>query len=195
MVCTLDQLQRDVMSRLGENPQPQPSYEVIDIPAPVDVIRQKIASYLPEIGSRLIREASSDSLGDGEGIDVSVVKRKMPCGLYAADVKIPEDFLRLVSVKMSGWTRSVNQLIKSGDKEWSRQWSAESGIAGSPWRPKAYMVREGQGLMLRLIGCEDEDDALDWLRVCRCPVPDATGSFHLPSSLYAFLVSEIAKML
>ncbi|MDE6696549.1 MAG: hypothetical protein K2K25_06685 [Muribaculaceae bacterium] len=195
MVCTLDQLQRDVMSRLGENPQPQPSYEGLDIPAPIDVIRQKILSLLPEIGSRLIREASSDSLGDGEVIDVSVVMRKMPCGLFAAEVKIPEDFLRVVSVKMSGWTRSVNQIIMPGDKEWSRQWSAEPGIAGNPDCPKAYIASADRGLILRLIGSEDEDDILDWVRICRFRTPENDASFYFPSSLYSALISEMTKLL
>lgn len=189
MVCTLDQLQRDVMLRLGENPQPQQSYEGLDILAPEDVIRQKIVSLLPEIGSRLIKEASLDSLGAGEDIDVLVAMRKMPCGMYAAEVKLPEDFLRLVSTKMLGWTRSVNQIITPGDMEWSRQWSGESGIAGSSRRPKVYMVNSDKGLILRLIGSEDEADALEWLRICRIPTPDADGTFHLTSSLYATLIS------
>lgn len=189
MVCTLDRLQRDVMARLGENPRPQPPYQGLDIPAPEDVIRRKIASFLPEIGSRLIKEASSDSLGAGEEIDVSVAMRKMPCGMYAAEVKLPEDFLRLVSTKMFGWTRSVNQIIIPGDIAWSRQWSAEPGIAGSSWRPKVYMVNTDKGLILRLIGSGDETDALEWLRICRCPTSDADGSFHFPSSLYATLIS------
>lgn len=191
MVCTLDQLQSDVMSRLGENPRPLVSYEGLDIPSPANVIRKKIASLLPEIGSRLIMDSPSDRLGVGEPIEEVATMRKMPCGLFAGEVALPEDFLRLVAVKMEGWKRNVAQAICSSDMEWNRQWSAEAGIAGCPDAPRAYLVCEENAMKLRLMGSEEGIGSLEFLRICRSPSPDAAGTFHLPQALYPPLISEI----
>lgn len=195
MVYTLDRLQRDVMARLGENTRPPASYDGLDIPSPVDVIGRKISSLLPEIGTKLIKDAPADNLGAGEPVELVVSMRKMPCGLYAGEVGLPEDYLRLVSVKMAGWSRCVTQVIRSADMEWSRQWSEEPGIAGCPDAPRAYLVCEEDGLKLLLIGSEDGVDSLDLLRVCRAPSPAADGTFHFPSSLYPPLISEIVTTL
>lgn len=195
MVYTLDRLQRDVMARLGENTQPPASYDGLDIPSPVDVIRRKISSLLPEIGTKLIKDTQADNLGAGEPLESAVSMRKMPCGLYAGEMGLPEDFLRLVSLKMAGWSRCVTQVIRSGDMEWSRQWSAEPGIAGCPECPRAYLVCEEDGMKLRFIGSEDGVDSLESLRVCRAPSPAADGSFHFPPSLYPPLISEIVATL
>lgn len=176
------------MSRLGETAEPSPSA----IPGPADVIALKAESLLPGVGAKLLREASAAMLGDGAPVEATVTMRRMPCGLYAAEVAWPEDFVRLASVKMAGWERSLEPIIYIGDVGWGCQWSEEAGIAGCPSRPKGYVVASSAGRILRLMGSETSADELEWLRWWRIPRGD---SFEFPAALYPTLVSEISRNL
>lgn len=187
MIYSIDRLQQDVMARLGEISQPQPPLSVCNIPTLADIVAHKVRSLLPEVGATLIRGASPDVLGMGCQLAVAVSMRLMPCGMYAAEVPLPEDFLRLVSVKMSGWERSVSRLILPESPEWECQWSGEAGIAGCPERPRAYI----EGGILRALGSLDEDDVLEHIRCWRLPEPDSEGKFHFPETLYPELVDGI----
>ena len=189
MNYSVDQLQTDVMARLGEISRPHSSLSDSDVPAPEDVVALKISSMLPEIGKRMLRDASAEMLGGGMPLEAEVKTRMMPCGLNSFEIRVPEDFLRLVSVKMSGWRCCVRRLIMPVDAAWEGQWSAEPGIAGCPERPRAYLVDEEEGLMLRLIGSEDPEAAL--LHLSTFCIPSAPD-FHFPPGLYPELVAAIA---
>lgn len=136
--------------------------------------------------------APAEMLGGGETVDAEVLMRLMPCGLYAAEVDLPSRFLRLVSVGMAGWSRGVSRLLPPSSADWECQFSSEPGIAGCPSRPRAYIVAEGEGLRLRLLGSESADATLGWLRICTIPTP---SSFHFPPLLYPRLVSTLATKL
>lgn len=200
MRFTIERLQTDVMARLGEIARPQgplSGTSALDgVPWPEDIIGKRAASYLGEVGSKLIMEASASEFGSGvsdSGREVSW--RLMPCGLYGAEVRLPGGFLRLVSVMMSGWRRSVVSAVMPESPEWSRQWSAEAGIAGCPERPRAYVDCDGAGSLLRLVGSESEEDALEWLCGWSVPSVNEEGEFEFPESLYGDLVGAITEKL
>lgn len=175
MTYNIDTLIQDVSARVGEV---------------ADEVAHMIAEMLPAVGAFIIREASIERLSGGVPITSETTSRLMPCGLYAVEAALPEDFLRLVSVKIPGWLRPANSLILPGDAAWECQWSAEPGIAGSPERPRAYLDCGGAGSILRLIGSGDNDTALEYLRVLTIPVaPD----FDFPEQLYPELVGMIAE--
>ncbi len=186
MTYTLLQLVSDVMGRLGETASPSPS----SIPGPADIIALRVENLLPEVGAKLLREAPQAMLGAGMPIDATPTSRLMPCGLYAAEVPIPEDFVRFLSAKMIGWERSVDRLISPGDSEWGCQWSEEPGIAGNPSRPRIYMSESSSSRILRLIGSKEATDTVAWLRAWRIP---RGQSFHFPTPLYENLVKEIME--
>lgn len=179
------------MARLGENAQPQASHPGIDIPTVEDIIGIKLKSQLPAVGKRLIEEAPVHALGGGEEIDVSVKMRLMPCGLYAAELALPENFVRLCSVKMACWRRGVSDIVMPDDPGWSRQWSTEAGIAGSPHMPRIYMVMNGGGVKLRALGSETESDSLEGLYGWLVPEVGDDGTFHFPATLYPALLDTL----
>lgn len=188
MFYTLQQLQGDVMARLGELGTPLSSLPASVVPGPAEVVARKIESILPEAGARILREAPHELLGGGVLIEVEMTTRLMPCGLYAGEAVISDDFLRLVSVMMSDWSRSAHILDLPGSPDWERQWSSEPGIAGCPCCPRAYLDRYGEGLLLRVVGSDDSAATLEWLRGWCLPKPPA---FHFPLQLYQSLISEI----
>lgn len=110
MLHTLQKLQSDVMARLGENVQPPASEFQFSFPSAAEVISLKIKSLLPIVGRRLLAEASLAELGGAEAIDTAATMKLMPCGLYAAEISLPENLARIVSVKMVSWKRDVEQI-------------------------------------------------------------------------------------
>ncbi|MDE5997618.1 MAG: hypothetical protein K2G77_05335 [Muribaculaceae bacterium] len=192
MLYSLQQLQADVMARLGEICPPLFSLPAAVVPGPAEVVARKIESLLPEAGERILREAPHELLGGGVLMEAEVTMHRMPCGLYAGEVVISDDFQRLVSVKMSDWSRSALTLILPGTSDWARQWSPEPGIAGCPCCPRAYLDRQGEGLLLRVVGSDDSGATLEWLRGWCLPTPPA---FHFPSQLYQSLINEIVASL
>ena len=193
MKYNIQQLQSDVMARLGEIARPQSAFPVSDVPWPEEIIGLKARSLLGETASTLIRKAAAESLGYGHSCrHGEAVMRKMPCGLYAAELLLPEDFLRLTSVKMAGWTRGVHSIILPEASDWNRQWSAEAGIAGCPERPRAYLDHTGGGMTLRLVGSESEADTPEWFCGWCVPVISEEGEFDFPEGLYPELTASIA---
>ena len=195
MRYSIRQLESDVMARLGEIARPHGASVESGVPWPEDVVAVKARSLLGDVGSELIRGAAVESLGGQVGgfPDCEVAMRKMPCGLYGAEVRLPGGFLRFVSVKMSAWSRSVSTLALPESPSWSRQWSPEPGIAGCRERPRAYLDSDGEGLLLRLLGSESSGDVLEWLHVRTVPEVDDDGEFDFPEALYGRLAGEISR--
>ena len=103
MTYNIDTLIQDVRCRIGEI---------------ADDVALMIGSMLPEVGAGIIRGSPLDRLGGGMLTVSETTSRLMPCGLYAVEATLPEDFLRLVSVKISGWRRPANSLILPGATAW-----------------------------------------------------------------------------
>ena len=195
MICSIERLKTDVLAWLGEMAREEGSLSPAFAPGPADVVAMKVEALLPEIGSSLIRHAPQCSLGSGVEVGCGASMRVMPCGLYAAEVRMPVGFLRLVSARMSGWRSAVVRTELPDSAGWNRQWSAEPGIAGCPERPAAYLDRDAGGLLLRVIGSPGPDDTLSWLRVLTVPYAGGEGTFDFPGALYPELVGGIAARL
>ena len=195
MRYAIERLRTDVMARLGEIARPQSqssaSSSAVDVPWPEDIIGLKVSSLLPEVGSRLIRESPLPLPDCGASSPEIYRMRQMPCGLYAAEVRLPVTFIRLESAMLSGWSIDVRSAVMPSSPEWSRQWSAEAGIAGCPVRPMAYFDSDSGGPLLRLVGSEMEAAGLEWLNVWTVPEADSSGGFDFPEVLYAELVGEL----
>ena len=201
MRYSLHKLQTDVMARLGEIARPQGLAQSQscsgDVPWPEDIIGLKARSLLPEVGAGLIREApsGSDWTDPSDWSDPAAGMRELPCGLYAAEVRLPAGFLRLVSVKMSGWRGGVYSLPRPEMSDWNRQWSPHPAIAGCPEWPRAYLDSDSNGMLLRLVGSSTADDTPEWLHILTVPEVDEQGNFEFPAALYPELVGAIAEKL
>lgn len=193
----IDRLLTDVLARLGETARPlPPSADAggwADVAQPEDVIALKVRASLPEVGARLIREAPPELLGGGaSAAPPQATRRLMPCGLYAAEVRLPDDFLRLAGARMAGWRHGVGAATPPGDPQWGRQWSAEPAIAGCAERPRAYLDSDSGGLLLRLLGSGEEDADVDFIDLWSTPTLTEAGDFLFPPGLYPELVAALA---
>lgn len=194
MTFSLQRLQKDVLARLGESVRAADSSLPVAIPGVAEVLEKKVETLLPSVGCGLIASAPLSALGVGEELSGESTAVEMPCGLYAHDIAIPEDFIRIVSVRMESWHRSAVSVSMPEEPGWMRQWSPEPAIAGCKVSPRVYLLQEG-GLRLRCCGSDSEDDALAWLGMWRIPRADGVGRFCFPQGLYEELVSDMALRL
>lgn len=157
-----------------------------------DELTPMIVRLLPEIGTSIIMNAPMARLGDGIPAATDTTSRLMPCGLHAIEIGLPNNFLRLISVKIPEWDHPANRLILPDDASWECQWSSEPGIAGCPARPRAYLDSDNEGRILRLIGSTNPDATPSYLQILTIPhAPD----FHFPTHLYPELLRAIVASL
>lgn len=186
MKYDLSKLVGDVMGRMGEVRVAEGDFP---FPTVEEAVRLKVRTLLPLVGKRLI--CSSKGVWGGDLLTSAPYSMtRMPCGLYAADIQLPEDFLRLLSVRMGEWRQGADRVILPGDADWTRQWSEEPGIAGCRDRPRVYLLHDGTR-RLRCIGSASEDDKLASLSILQIPNPDEDGKFIFPEEIYLDLVEGI----
>lgn len=186
MTYDLSRLVADVMMRLGENARPLSASPIPGIATPAAAITARVRSLLPQVGSRLIREASPGALSGGELLEFAPEVREMPCGSGAADITLPADAVRIVSVRVGEIMIPGGSLIAPDSGGWSRQYSAEAGIAGMPGRPVAYLMPDA---VLRVVGVPASGSLS--LSLWKIPVPDEEDRFRFPEALYWNLVGEL----
>lgn len=71
-----------------------------------------------------------------------------PDGLTYATIRIPEDFLRPVSVNMEGWVRPVYEFLPASGTPFLQQYSSVPGIGAGPSSPIAFITTDGEQLVV-----------------------------------------------
>ena len=85
--------------------------------------------------------------------DNSVAWASGEVGIGYGVAKLPDDFLRLVSFKMSDWDYAVTTAITESDPRYAMQHSRYGGIKGNPQRPVVAVVQRPSGLCLQFFTC------------------------------------------
>lgn len=70
-------------------------------------------------------------------------------------VILPEDFMRLISFRMSDWKRTVFEAISETDPQYALQSSKWEGICGNPEKPVCAIVRRSEGKVLEFYSSRD----------------------------------------
>jgi len=195
MTYKLQQLQADVMALLGENARQRDALAGVDVPGAVGMLSVRIKGLLPVCGKILLQDAPQHLLGGGDSLTPRFSTCLMPCGLYAVDMELPADTVRIAEIRLKEWARGVGLVFTPDQDGWRRQWSREPGIAGSPANPLAYMSPSSAGVLVRAIGvaAPPADTASSpSLTAWRIPVADESGYFCFPAHLYPDLVNKIA---
>lgn len=71
-------------------------------------------------------------------------------GIGRGELTLPEDFLRLVSFRMSDWRRDVTEAIYEDDPRYALQLSAFAGVRGCPEKPVVAIIQTAEGLALEV---------------------------------------------
>lgn len=74
-------------------------------------------------------------------------------GIGRGRLQLPDDFLRLITFKMSDWERAVTTPIFENDRAYKLQSSRFAGLRGNPQKPVVAIVSEPTGLVLEFWSC------------------------------------------
>lgn len=128
-----------------------------------------------EAGARITeRDAPAYLLDSGKPLSGSITFDR-EVGIGRGRMKLPDDFLRLITFKMSDWERAVTEPILESDPRYGLQSSKHAGIRGNPERPVAAIVHEPTGLVLEFWSCTGGEE-VTLQRGRYLPIPKINGS-------------------
>lgn len=165
MEYLVSKLISDIRTILDLNPET----ERMSVTGDVDTlsINDIIRSRIEPAARYMMLNAPVRYLEKGEQLPTSVswLNYNYPVGL----ILLPNDFLRLITFKMSDWAKSVTDVILEDDPLYLRQSSPFAGIRGNAQRPVVALVNTSKGPALEFYGCETKDTKFSIARYA--PIP------------------------
>lgn len=132
----------------NNNSQPLAALGDIDTLTVDEIIASKV-----EDAARLVHEGAAHYLLDaGKAFGESVEWESEP-GYGAGKVNLPNDFLRLVTFRMSDWSYPVTDAITEDDAVYPMQASRYAGVRGNPERPVVAIVHDAGRQVLEFYSC------------------------------------------
>jgi hypothetical protein len=146
----VEDLIREVKVAIDENVSSQPLAALGDI----DTLKlDEIIASKVEDAARLVHEGAAHYLLDaGMPFGASVEWESEP-GYGAGRVNLPDDFLRLVTFRMSDWSYPVTEAITEDDAAYPMQASRYLGVRGNPERPVVAIVHDAGRQVLEFYSC------------------------------------------
>lgn len=154
MKKTTDQLIREQLLRMGEDPNSITNAEESEVATLVDRLRIDLEPALvKEILSTPRDRLTGWRLLDDAGI------RTMEDG--SVRLPLPDDFLLLYCVRLKGWERAVTEITPADSIDAHLQGARWPGLRASAQRPLAVMEPYGdEGRAIRLYGTHSDPPAL-----------------------------------
>lgn len=185
MKITLQRLASDVATLLGESL----ALECEPEESPFPGVMERVRLMASEILSDLICGSPLERLSGGKTLQATA--KVADDGMVT--IELPEDFLRLVNVKMSDWNMEATVGGEEGSLERALQASGWKGLRGQPERPVAVLdTRPGGKRMLRLYS-SGRDAELEYGSYIPRPVFDTEGAMECPDALYGPLLMRLAE--
>lgn len=137
------------------------------------IIRSKV-----EPAARLVHEEAAHSLLDkGKALTDPVVWQSEP-GYGAGSIELPDDFLRLVTFKMSDWDMAVTSPITDEHPSYAMQKSRYAGIRGNVQRPVVAIVHGALHDVLEFYSCS-AGPGVRVSRACYIAVPKIDNADYI----------------
>ena len=109
-------------------------------------------------------------------------------------LKLPDDFMRLVSFRMSDWERTVFEAINENDPKYTLQSSRWRGICGNPEKPVVAIVRRGKGKVLEFYSCRDDTASISEAYYLPLPKIDDEDRIRVCDECYQAAVYRAASL-
>ena len=190
MKYSLSQIISDTRIWTGHNREDR---QLIAIGDPYTLSLDELIRSKVEIAARnVLLEAPASLLMPGYPIHTQLIWQDSQ-GRGMAMLPLPEDFLRLLSVRLSDWRRPAR--IISDDHPASRwQSSPFAGVRGNPARPVAVITATPAGRVAALYSSK-AGPSVRILQAQYVPTPRITDGFiRLPETLYPEVVARIAHL-
>lgn len=154
-----------------------------------ELIKSKIVDAARIITSR----APQHLLDAGRAMSGSIAWPSNKVGFGSGQIKLPDDFLRLLSFKMSDWSTSVSEPITEENPQYLVQSSPVAALRGNPRRPVVAIVHHTDGLRLEFYSCNTANVAVTKARYI--PIPKiVNNSIELCEKLKPSIVYCAAAM-
>ncbi len=109
-------------------------------------------------------------------------------------VILPEDFMRLISFRMSDWKRTVFEAISENDSQYALQSSKWKGICGNPEKPVCAIVRRSEGKVLEFYSCNDNTATVTQATYVPIPKIDIDGGIDVAENCYRAAIYRAASL-
>lgn len=160
-----------------------------------DVIFAKLADAV-----RLVEtEAPARLLGSGHDLFGAEGGERRAESFFIGDdgkgfIILPDDFMRLLSFRMSDWKRTVFEAISETDPRYALQSSRFAGICGNPEKPVVAVVRRAEGLVLEFYSCRDNLATVAQAAYMPFPRVDRDGGIDVAEGCYRAAVYRAAAL-
>lgn len=109
-------------------------------------------------------------------------------------IKLPEDFLRLISLKLSNWLRPVNKTTDQDSPEMIKNLSRWEGVKPGNRNPVAAVSTDGLGRCLKMAPASGSS-SVEYGWYAAVPEISGTGIIEVPGALYSALIDRLVKSL
>lgn len=189
MVYNVDEMIREVRVTIDQNMRDEQLLEIEDVDTLSldEIIRGKIvdAIRLVEMEAPLQMLESGHDFGD--------------CDTYIGEdgkgfIILPDDFMRLISFRMSDWERTVFDTIDENDSRYFHQSSRVKGICGTRQKPVVAIVRRAEGLVLEFYSCASDEATVTQADYIPFPKIEENNSIDVSDKCYRAAVYRAASL-
>ena len=171
----------------------------------VRLVEMEAPLFMLESGHDLMGGAEACPLdkNSGQGIywgaEACALDKKTGQGIYWGEggkgfIILPDDFMRLISFRMSDWERTVHEAISESDPQYALQSSRFKGICGNPEKPVVAIVRRSEGKVLEFYSCKTEEATVAQATYLPIPKIDRDGGIDVAEDCYRAAVYRAASL-
>lgn len=188
MVYKIPNIMRDVRITLDENKVSEQliADEDIDTLSLNDIIRSKIV----EAVRRVETAAPAYLLEAGHNFGDAVYWGEQESGW----ILLPEDFMRLVSFRMSDWERTIYAAISADEPLYAKQSSRYKGIRGCAQKPVCAIVNRPEGKALEFYSCRSKDAYVSQATYIPYPRIDKCDGIDICEKCYPAVIYTAAAL-
>lgn len=188
MIYSVSQIMQDVRACIDENAtNEQLSLEGdIETLSLNDIIRSKI-----EEGVRRVESiAPVYLLEEGHQFGDAIIWN----GEGRGYVMLPDDFMRLISFRMSDWEKTCHSAISPDDALYDLQSSRHKGLRGSPQLPVCAIVPRAEGKSLEFYSCKNEEAYVKTATYRPYPKIDESDGVDMSERCYTAIIYTISSL-
>ena len=197
----VDELVKEIKVALDENVTSEALIELgdTDTLSLDEIIRSKIEPAAKTIEANAPYYLLDGGIGFADSeqaeADNSLAWASGEKGIGYGIIKLPDNFLRLVSFKMSDWDYSVSEAISEYYSRYAMQFSRFGGIKGNPQRPVIAIVQRPDGLCLQFFSCRGGAEVfVEIAQYIAIPKISASGTIELCEKLKPAIVHYAAYL-
>ena len=181
MKIAIEKISRDLATIRGE--LYAPDCEPAESPFPG--LAQRVRLLVPIILVELIKAAPWDVLEEVKILESTITADDSE----VAEIKVPDDFLRLVSLQAGDWQKAVTHITSADDEEGARQHSIWKGVKGNPAYPVVMMAHNAKGDRVFQLFTTISDKA----RMAYIAKPEISDddTIEIPAPLYGELINKL----